>query len=296
MGSFCIRKTRIGALRLPKGYDAGTVNIGVPVTAGEHLRVGLKECGDAVLPSAAFGPACTRNAYGASYADKTQEKEYRYVSTVWTRPYGNEEAYPAAIDVYRTCYPKVEVPPAEIELVLAADPQGSLYVMAVLTAEVRNKHLHEAVNLFLEIYGYCYIFNGDLEGVGHVRQRCHWKMLPPGARPSEHLKEQLRSQGKNPDTFDADRLAFVEQYTAERIVEGVNGFNGYYAYVFKNYCVLECAVYGNATYIIPKENWEELSQKTKRELMEANCVKQKIIHTAAWYEIFSQAMRLLEGQ
>lgn len=57
-------------------------------------------------------------------------------------------------------------------------------------------------------------------------------------------------------------------YNATTMVEGVNGFKGYYAYLYDNYCVLESAFYGNATYIIPKDNWEELSQKTKRELFD----------------------------
>ena len=55
----------------------------------------------------------------------------------------------------------------------------------------------------------------------------------------------------------------MEMYNATTMVEGVNGFKGYYAYLYDNYCVLESAFYGNATYIIPKDNWEELSQKTK---------------------------------
>lgn len=74
----------------------------------------------------------------------------------------------------------------------------------------------------------------------------------------------------------------MEMYNATTIVEGVNGFKGYYAYLYENHCVLESAFYGNATYIIPKDNWEELSQKTKRELLDERKLLGKIDHTEKW--------------
>ncbi|WP_368489223.1 hypothetical protein [Clostridium sp. BJN0013] len=45
---------------------------------------------------------------------------------------------------------------------------------------------------------------------------------------------------------------------------------------------MELAIYGNATYIIPKENWEVLSQKTKQELIDSRVVVDKIIHIEKW--------------
>lgn len=46
-----------------------------------------------------------------------------------------------------------------------------------------------------------------------------------------------------------------------------------------SHCVLESALYGNATYIIPKENWEVLSQKMKKELLDEKIVIEKVIHS-----------------
>lgn len=297
MSSFCIRKGRVKTLKLPKGYDVSKLCIGVPVTDGEDIRIGLKEIGDVVLPSPEFGPVCERNANGYSFIDKTQEKEYRYVSTVRTQPYGNESAYPILIDIYRTCYPREEVPPTEIELLLASDGEGNQYVAANLTEEVRKEHLTEAVNLFLEIYGFCYIYSDSFETFDAMpRRRCNWKILPPGEMPSEHLRQFFERQGKSSETFEVDRLEFVEEYTPENAVEGMNGFDGYYAYIFQGHCVLESAIYGNATYIIPKENWEEMSQRTKRELLDEHRVEMKIVHNQSWHENFSQAMYKLEGK
>ena len=125
--------------------------------------------------------------------------------------------------------------------------------------------MKEAVNILLEIYGVCYIFDGEIQlDYSSKRQRCNWKMLPPGEMPSRHIKKQLGERGEKIDTYDIFRLEYMEKYNSEKIVEGINGFKGYYAFIFSKCCVLESAIYGNATYIIPKENWEILSQKTKK--------------------------------
>lgn len=137
--------------------------------------------------------------------------------------------------------------------------------------------------MLLEIYGICYIFEKDIQiGESAKRQRCNWEILPVGEMPSKHIEKQLREQGKDVNTYDVFRLNYVEKYDFEKVVEGINGFKGYYAYIFKKYCVFESAVYGNATYIIPKENWEILSQKTKKELFDEGYVIKKIAHTENW--------------
>ena len=89
-------------------------------------------------------------------------------------------------------------------------------------------------------------------------------------------------------------MEYMEKYNSEKIAEGINGFKGYYAFIFLRCCVLESAIYGNATYIIPKENWEILSQKTKKELFDENKVIGKIDHSAKWEQNISDKFRMLK--
>lgn len=283
MAQFSIRGKRILKISLPKEFDVNTIQIGVPVRDDEAKKVGLEKEGDIVLPSGEFGIQSKKNAYGYSYIDKTKPKERRYVSTNWIQPFGNDNASPVAVDMYRYCYPKVFVPAYEIELQLYKAESGNRYVIVNLTKEIREGFLKETINLLLEIYGVCYIFDKDIRiDDSAKRQRCNWEILPAGEMPSKHVEKQLREQGKDADTYDVFRLNFVEKYHFKKSVEGVNGFRGYYAYIFKKYCVLESAVYGNATYIIPKENWEILSQKTKKELFDEGHVIKKLDHTKNW--------------
>lgn len=297
MSQYCINKTRIINLNLPKGYDKTRIQIGVPNTDGKAEKVGLKSVGDSVLPSADFGPNCLKNAYGYSYVDKTQLKRDRYICTVWIQPFGNEYASSIPCDMYRKCYPRVEVSPMNIELFLFENEKAETYIIANLTEEIRENYLKEVVNIFLEIFKECYVFSDEINIDNNaIRRRCNWEILPPGEKPSVHLSRQLSERGENTDTFDINRLKILDRYKVEQIVEGINGFAGYYAYVFTEYCILESAIYGNATYIIPKDNWEKYSQMTKKELFDENIVIDKLIHNEKWNYNITNAIRKYEHQ
>ena len=290
-------QTRIRQLTLPTSFDTNKIQIGIPVDADEAMLVGLHNVGESVLPSPDFGCVSRRNAHGYEYADKSRPKENRYVNTIWVQPFGNYYASSTLIDVYKPCYPTIIVPPTEIELVLYETTEKRQFVLADLTTDIRNNHLVDVVNLFLEIYGRCYIFDEEID-VKPIknRRRCNWELLPPGENPSAHLVRQLEKQGAPHETFDVNRLYELERYDVEFVAEGINGFGGYYAYVFKKHCVLESAAYGNATYIIPKENWEILSQRTKQELLNENLVVAKIVHTSYWKYEIRKVIRKLENQ
>lgn len=295
MAQYCIKGKRIRNVHIPKEYELDKIQIGIPVEDDEAEKVGLAEVGDIVLPSGTFGPQSRKNAYGYAYADISKPRERRYVCTNWIYPFGNMNASMVAADIYKPCYPQIVVQPYGIELKLYEDETGKQFVLINLTADVRNNYLKEAVNLMLEIYGICYIFDGVIKIDNASRkQRCNWEILPPGEMPSEHIKRQLKEHGQKVDTYDVFRLEYMEKYNSEKVVEGINGFRGYYAFVFKNYCVLESAVYGNATYIIPKEDWEVLSQKTKRELLDEKKVIKKIDHTAKWQQNVQSTFNELE--
>lgn len=297
MSHLLIKKKKIRKLKMPATYNPQRIQIGVPVLDDEGRKVNLNNPGDTVLPSALFGPACGRNANGYTYVDTTQPKENRYVTTISIQPYGNPNASPVATDIYRKCYPRVDVPPTEIELILVKNTNEQLYVIANLTEEVRKNFLVETVNLFLEIYGICYIFCDEIKiSDSAIRRRCNWEILPPGEKPSVHLLNNLRQYGDNVTTLDIERLEMLEQFAVKEIIEGTNGFEGYFAYIFSNHCVLESALYGNATYIIPKENWEVLSQKTKKELLDEKIVIEKVIHSKNWKSNIRSIIRRLENQ
>lgn len=296
MANFHITKTKINKINLPKGFNVEKIQIGIPANDEKQALLGLKNIGDVVLPSGNFGNICYKNAYGEIITDKSQPKERRYVSTNWIHPYGNTYSPKVACDIYKYCWVKIQTDPTEIELSLSLGNDKKYYITAVLTSEIRKNNIKDAINIFLEIFGECYVFDDDICVENANRRKCNWELLPPGIKPSVHLSNMLRHNNQDADTFDVARLRCLDKYNVIEVVEGTNGFRGYYAYIFEKHCVLESAIYGNATYVIPRENWEVLSQKTKNELLAEDKVVAKIIHTEKWFYSIKRTIKELENQ
>lgn len=296
MDNFHITKSKINKLSLPKSFDINKIQIGLLADKEKQDLLGLKNLGDTILPSGDYGKVCFKNAYGETIIDKKQPKERRYVSTNWIYPYGNTNSSKVACDIYKYCWVRINIPPVEIELSLSLGSDNKKYIVAVLTPEIRKNFIKETINIFLEIFGECYVFDDEICLENIKRRKCNWELLPPGTKPSIHLSNQLKQNNQDTDIFDIARLRFLDKYDVNEIVEGTNGFKGYYAYIFDNHCILESAIYGNATYIIPKENWAVLSQKTKNELLNANQVIEKIVHTENWFYNIRKTIKKLENK
>jgi len=293
--SYKIEKTRINKLTLPKGYSLNTLEIGIPVEKDENTKLKLNKVGDTILPSREYGCVCKRNADGYSYADKESPKKYRTVSSFYIAPYGNENADPVLVDITKKCYPVIEVPPTEIEISLYQNEENKKFIIANLAQELRNvETIKKAINIFLEIFRVCYVFNKDIKITPITIKRYNWDFLPPGEKPSAFIKKQIKSDNSHLKKFDVERLEKLESFKPEQIGQGLNGFSGYYAYIFNKHCFFECAIYGNATYIIKNDNWEALSQKTKKELTDKNYVVEKIIHNENWDNAITRAFTKYE--
>ena len=178
---------------------------------------------------------------------------------------------------------------------LASIETGQLFVVAVIKDITQDNQLLDAINMFIEVFGKCSIFEESLT-INAKKKRLNWEILPPGEKPSIHIIRLMREKGEEIDSFNVERLKTLERYNASIIGEGINGFLGYYAYVFNQICVLESAFYGNATYIIPKDNWEALSQKTKKELFDEKQIIKKIIHNENWESSIRKEMKQLENK
>ena len=291
----CIRIDGRKALRtigMLDGIDLDRICIWEPITEEKAEEVGFRKKGDRIVPSANLGRVCYKNVNGYTYPDKKRPKERRVVSSRYIYPFGNENANEVLVDITRECYPQINVNPFEIEIEYLEDTDG-IYVSVVCDEKVKMYYIKEAVNIMLELFGGCYI-SDDGRRVSHTkRTRVNWKLLPKGERPSEHIKKCISTDDIHLNRFIYSRLNYIERYEVDEIVVGINSFQGYYGYLMKEYCILESAVYGNATYIIKRENWEEQTKKSKGELLKKLKVVAKIEHTKNWERnMYSQLNRL----
>ncbi len=289
MTSIRIEKKRVRNIDFVNNYNIEKLKIYENVTEEYAKDLGFSAVGDVIIPSEKHGTCCYKNVNGYSYPDKSKPKERRIVASIYVSPFGNKNAEEILVDIPRECYPQIAVAPYEIELELLKTDSGKLYVSVILTEKVKTCYLKEAINLMLEIFGGCYI-GDDITFSDMKRRRVNWIMLPPGTKPSEHIRDTIIHNNEQVNQYVIDRFEYLEACEIEEIVEGLNSFQGYYAFLMGKYCVLESAIYGNATYILKRENWEELSKKSKGELLEKQNVIARIEHTKNWKRTIKNKM------
>ena len=150
------------------------------------------------------------------------------------------------------------------------------------------------INLFLELFGECQLFTENLnEMLIKSPIRLNWNVLPKGRMPWKELENTIlpivnrTPRGNRPIIWD--RIHTISRYDPHFIAIGKAGFSGYIVFGFedKNLYIFESIFYGNATYIFDK-NWEELSKKSKAEILDENLQKSRMIHRANWKMKFNQ--------
>lgn len=297
-----IQKKRIFSIDFIEDEQLEKIKIGIHVTKQEYIKLGIQEFKEGLIiqPSPNIGINCKRNVYGESFPDKTQPKIKKAIGTrYWELQDWGGHWHSGYSDIIRDVYPRIEITPQNIEFILVKNFENEEFIIANIIEKDRE-NIKFTINLFLEIFGFCEIFNDDLELLTSKTKytRCNWTILPPGVKAKieeKRNKEKLKNKQKA-KSFNQYRLDILDSYKPEIVSTGNGGFYGYYAFLFKNTCFLESGMYGNATYIIPKENWESLSMLSKDELIHTKKVINKVIHNQDWEQEIHILMKKLENK
>jgi hypothetical protein len=252
--------------------------------------------GESVLPPGCLGPTCERNANGSYIIHKNRPKEtaYRVQLWHWTEWRGRYDKVEKSklVNVPYKRWPRTFVPPPSVEVAIATTTKGEkLVVLDPITFEpAKPDALLHCVNLMLELFGECEILTAKLDQIirGPVR-RLNWDVLPQGQLPWPTLRPLLAPliakapQGNQP--VITDRLETISKYTPAFVAVGRSGFAGYVIFGFpkKKVFVLESAETGNATYVFG-QNWQQLSQMTKAQILAVNLQKDRIVHLVGWHD------------
>jgi len=270
------------------------VGIQNPARFKEKLRrIGFTlplQIGESILPPVSLGPVSQINAEGYDIIHRGRPKEtaYRQVEWHWEEFDGPYDRTPQSrlVDVPYKRFPRTHVPPFSVELTLTKDLRDNFMIIGPYIKNTPdNKELiKHTLNLFFELFRECQIFSSNLkEIIKPPILRLNWQVLPPGRMPWEtvmlHVRPiiELAPEGNRP--FIWHRIEFINKYGPDFWAFGKGGFTGYFIMGFeaKNLYVCESVVHGNATYIF-NEGWEELSRKTKAEILDAKLQKDRIIH------------------
>ena len=121
-----------------------------------------------------------------------------------------------------------------------------------------------------------------------------WILLPAGTWAIQDLIEHFRHfQSRFPQKrVEPNRLEVISGLNPADCYVGQAGWYGYVAFTFPySYdTVLECPIYGNATYII-RGNWKEMSRLTRMQLRRQHPENPFVIHTGSWESKIGDSIR-----
>lgn len=275
----------------PQIGDGKPFRIGIPVS-GIEVRLeelgfpALLEAGVSILP-AVVGKVSEFNAQGRDIVrtDLPKVTTSRMIYTTTYDWHGNPHSGFQYRD-YKS-YPREHTDGPEEEIILLQRDTDLIAVSAELTAKPgEDARAIHVINLFLECFGECELFDKDIASIIKVR-KVHWRILPPGEYPWEkakgYIKEVTRLLKDSERHVVEYRIEQITRQVPDLIALGTGGFDGYFVFGFtmKGLFVLESTHLDNATYVL-KSDWQSLSGLTKKEILAGQLHHERLIHSSSW--------------
>lgn len=285
---------------LPESLREKDLMIGVAInniTESQVRAIGLSWPpipGETILPKV-IGSVTRFNAKGKEIPQKHLPKETHYRDFEYTRKEWHGQDQVEVTDfrwIPYAKYPREIILPLGIEVTVDGDGDTAKGIFSgpFQHSEVGSTKLLHAINMYLEMFGTCSIYDQSLNPINlPKRVNLRWEVLPKGRMPWPDLRNaiEVRLEKQPPKSKAAAlrRFEMISELQPDFYAVGQGGFGGYVVFGFsdKDRYVLECQQPNNAIYVFDG-NWEELSQLTKAEILNASSHEARIIHTPRWYE------------
>jgi hypothetical protein len=155
-----------------------------------------------------------------------------------------------------------------------------------VTAPDFEQQLLESINLLQENVGLCGVAKPHTSFAEYAESlRLQWEVLPPGTR--EEAMARIFS-GRTPTPAEVtrvgDRFDFLMGLRPAAMIYGRSGFQRYFgAQLHKDLVLFENVEHGNAMYVM-FDDWEQLSQKSRLELMSGRYGQgfERVVHSGDW--------------
>ena len=305
------RKTRDISKFLKHLQPSNQFMLGVAIDAHiESCLIGLGfespiSPGQSLLPPKSKGPATRRNSEGfeITHRDQPMEIAYRQAEWHWKQFSGHDsfEEKSKIVDIPYKRYPRTPVPPYSVELAIKKREDGAIFVVAgpFLNNEGNLSAATNTANMLHELFNGFEILSKDLASwISAPVRRLNWRLLPLGKNPwvsaGPVLEEMIRREPAGNQSVLRARLTAVGEKKPDFVAVGLGGFDGYTVFGFSNagVCVLESPKVNNATYLLPMESWEAISQMTKAEILDTKAHKARLIHNRTWFADLDRTLNL----
>lgn len=267
-----------------------------PLTRQLAIKVGfagVPDEGDAILPSAS-GPATSFNAHGKEVVrrDLPMETRSQMINTSWQDWHGQTH-YGIQIRDYEA-YPRDLIPPPE-EFLTGMRKDGHIVAASrIVSRDEDEADIVNILNVFLECFPSFEIVRPDLTEPAEIR-KLNWKILPKGQYPFDRarqaLEDYLQRLSEDDRATATERIRAITRHSPDFVAVGVGGFSDYVVFGFtgRRRYVLESPNTGNATYIF-RDEWEEISRLTKREILQGNLQEDRLVHNTRWHRAVNDAI------
>jgi hypothetical protein len=180
----------------------------------------------------------------------------------------------------RKVYQRDFIPPKGVELsvTLIARHEDSFDIKFAID-QVINRHAPDFesdllynLNILQENVGAADVFESDASLADYAATiRVNWELLPVGKIGPRELAAHLLQRGGGGSVQQqkaiADRLVVFEKFKPTDYIAGSSGFVRYFGAKYDDdFVVFENIRYGNAMYVM-FENWQELSQRSRIDLL-----------------------------
>jgi len=283
-------------------YRGQSIYIGIPVSEVNPdlvKSIGFEniEHGVTILP-APQGNVTQENANGHYIIRKDLPKERIYHAVLWEHDEwrGRDETERVTRYVERSYkkYPRDFIAPSAKEISIFKNESKTLIISEKLNVVEENyEMILHYINMFLEMFGTCEIYNDNLEISSARIKKVNWKIFPQGHYDrtffEENIESAVRNLSENEKQVILYRFTFINRRNPEFIALGQGGFKGYLVFAFptRQLFILESLFEGNATYVF-NENWESLSKRTKFEILSERLQKSRFIHRRNWKSYINQ--------
>jgi len=282
------------------------------IEGGLYAHLGLSANGGAivsagpVLPPADAGKWSERNVFGHDI----KRTDWPMVTKTYvfeTPNFGDAATYGSHMHVWeRDVYQHQVFEPQGmmVQPELLQDAGGDHVAVKFTISPMLNKRQPEfelmllwSLNVLQENTGVTGVFSTNATRDDYISTiMLDWQVFPPGTIDEviARLGGSPARPGNAPD-FDQhvqDRIRLFNKFNPTAYIRGQGGFGSYFGAQFANdLVVFENLKYGNAVYVL-YENWGEVSQRSRIDLLRDHDAKfDRIIHNDDWEERLAVLLR-----
>ena len=270
------------------------------ITAGKYNHLGLTTSEDSptypesLIPDAQVGRFSARNANGYEVVRRDLPKVKKNFGPYEVPIYGDPGRGYCDVIIPRMVYLRDLISPSEwkiaIKLIEREFGTGD-FVFRFQVDQTLNRTekgfdegLFFALNLLQENTGGANVFRANAstaEFLGTIS--VNWEILPPGEDTRERiLSSFVRATTEVQERINS-RFDLLNTLNPVAFINGTNGFDRYFGAKFsERLVVFENMNYGNAAYIM-NQSWQELSQRSRIELLRDRPEGfSRIVHADGW--------------